>query len=97
MVELAVSGAPATSVEKKIGSRWKDPKRHLWLYGLAVPLSPFIAWLLVHYLHFGLFWATGAIITVKALHELERTGGKTALITMCIGGGQGIALAIERA
>ena len=62
MVELAVSGAPATSVEKKIGSRWKDPKRHLWLYGLAVPLSPFIAWLLVHYLHFGLFWATGAII-----------------------------------
>lgn len=41
--------------------------------------------------------ATGAIITVKALHELERTGGKTALITMCIGGGQGIALAIERA
>ena len=40
--------------------------------------------------------ATGAIITVKALHELQRTGGKTALITMCIGGGQGIALAIER-
>ncbi len=40
--------------------------------------------------------ATGAILTVKALHELERTGGKRALITMCIGGGQGIALAIER-
>lgn len=40
--------------------------------------------------------ATGALITVKALAELERTGGKTALITMCIGGGQGIALAIER-
>lgn len=40
--------------------------------------------------------ATGALITVKALHELERTGGKTGLITMCIGGGQGIALAIER-
>ena len=40
--------------------------------------------------------ATGALVTVKALHELERTGGKTALITMCIGGGQGIALAIER-
>lgn len=40
--------------------------------------------------------ATGAILTVKALHELERTGGKKALITMCIGGGQGIALAIER-
>jgi len=40
--------------------------------------------------------ATGAIITVKALHELERIGGSKALITMCIGGGQGIALAIER-
>ena len=39
---------------------------------------------------------TGAIITTKALYELERTGGKTALVTMCIGGGQGIALAIER-
>lgn len=40
--------------------------------------------------------ATGAIITTKALYELERTGARTALITMCIGGGQGIALAIER-
>ena len=39
--------------------------------------------------------ATGAIITLKALYELERTGGKRALVTMCIGGGQGIALAIE--
>lgn len=40
--------------------------------------------------------ATGAILTVKALYELERMGGKTALVTMCIGGGQGIALAFER-
>ena len=40
--------------------------------------------------------ATGAILTVKALHELERIGGKYALVTMCIGGGQGIALALER-
>lgn len=40
--------------------------------------------------------ATGAILTVKALHYLERTGGKRALVTMCIGGGQGIALALER-
>ncbi|MGL4239053.1 beta-ketothiolase BktB [Tabrizicola sp.] len=41
--------------------------------------------------------ATGAMLVVKALHELERTGGRTALITMCIGGGQGIALGIESA
>ena len=40
--------------------------------------------------------ATGAILVVKALAELERTGTRRALITMCIGGGQGIALAIER-
>ncbi|MEO1688432.1 MAG: acetyl-CoA C-acyltransferase family protein [Pseudomonadota bacterium] len=40
--------------------------------------------------------ATGAIITVKCLHELERIGGRYGLVTMCIGGGQGIALAIER-
>ncbi len=40
--------------------------------------------------------ATGAIITVKALYELERIGGRYGLVTMCIGGGQGIALAIER-
>ena len=36
------------------------------------------------------------ILTVKALYELERTRGKRALVTMCIGGGQGIALALER-
>ncbi len=40
--------------------------------------------------------ATGAILTVKALYELERTGGRHALVTMCIGGGQGIAIALER-
>jgi len=40
--------------------------------------------------------ATGCIITVKALHELQRTGGKFALVTMCIGGGQGIAAVFER-
>ncbi len=40
--------------------------------------------------------ATGAILTVKALYELERSGGRRALVTMCIGGGQGIALGIER-
>ncbi|MBM6592608.1 acetyl-CoA C-acyltransferase family protein [Microvirga pudoricolor] len=40
--------------------------------------------------------ATGTILTVKAAYELARTGGRLGLITMCIGGGQGIALAIER-
>ncbi|MEO8674008.1 MAG: acetyl-CoA C-acyltransferase family protein [Casimicrobiaceae bacterium] len=40
--------------------------------------------------------ATGAILTVKAMYELHRTGGRYALITMCIGGGQGIAAIIER-
>lgn len=40
--------------------------------------------------------ATGALITVKALHELNRIGGRYALVTMCIGGGQGIAAVFER-
>jgi acetyl-CoA C-acetyltransferase len=40
--------------------------------------------------------ATGCILTVKALHELQRTGGRYALVTMCIGGGQGIAAIYER-
>jgi acetyl-CoA C-acetyltransferase len=39
--------------------------------------------------------ATGCILTVKALYELHRTGGKYALVTMCIGGGQGIAAIFE--
>jgi acetyl-CoA C-acetyltransferase len=40
--------------------------------------------------------ATGAIISIKTLYELERIGGQYGLVTMCIGGGQGIALAFER-
>jgi acetyl-CoA C-acetyltransferase len=40
--------------------------------------------------------ATGAILTVKAVYELQRTGGRYGLITMCIGGGQGIAMVVER-
>ena len=40
--------------------------------------------------------ATGCILTIKALYELARTGGKRALVTMCIGGGQGIAAIFER-
>ncbi len=40
--------------------------------------------------------ASGAILTVKAIYELHRTGGRYALVTMCIGGGQGIAAVFER-
>jgi len=40
--------------------------------------------------------ATGAILTVKCLYELKRTGGRYGLVTMCIGGGQGIAAIFER-
>ena len=39
--------------------------------------------------------ATGAILAVKAIYELKRTGGSKGLVTMCIGGGQGIAIAFE--
>jgi acetyl-CoA C-acetyltransferase len=40
--------------------------------------------------------ATGCIISVKALYELQRSGGRYAVATMCIGGGQGIAALYER-
>jgi acetyl-CoA C-acetyltransferase len=40
--------------------------------------------------------ATGCVITVKALYELQRSGGRYALVSMCIGGGQGIAAVFER-
>ena len=40
--------------------------------------------------------ATGAILTIKCMYELHRTGKRYGLITMCIGGGQGIAAIIER-
>ena len=40
--------------------------------------------------------ATGSILVVKALHELQRRGGRYALVTMCIGGGQGIAAIFEK-
>ena len=40
--------------------------------------------------------ATGAILTVKALYELQRTQKRYGLVTMCIGGGQGIAAVFER-
>jgi acetyl-CoA C-acetyltransferase len=40
--------------------------------------------------------ATGAILAIKAIYELQRSGGKYALVTMCIGGGQGIAGIFEK-
>ena len=40
--------------------------------------------------------ATGAILTVKLMHALERTGGKTGVVTMCVGGGQGVAAVFLR-
>ncbi len=41
--------------------------------------------------------ATGAILAVKTIYELQRIDGRYGLVTMCIGGGQGIALALEHA
>ena len=40
--------------------------------------------------------ATGSILTIKAIYELHRCGGRYALVTMCIGGGQGVAAVFER-
>jgi acetyl-CoA C-acetyltransferase len=40
--------------------------------------------------------ATGTILTLKCAYELQRIAGRYGLITMCIGGGQGIAMVVER-
>ena len=40
--------------------------------------------------------ASGSILAIKAINELHRTGGRYALVTLCIGGGQGIAAIFER-
>jgi acetyl-CoA C-acetyltransferase len=40
--------------------------------------------------------ATGCILTIKLMHALERTGGTTGIVTMCIGGGQGLAAVFSR-
>ena len=40
--------------------------------------------------------ATGTVLTTRILHAMERDGVKRGLVTLCIGGGQGIALALER-
>jgi acetyl-CoA C-acetyltransferase len=40
--------------------------------------------------------ATGCILTVKLMHALERTGGRTGIVTMCVGGGQGFAAVFQR-
>ncbi|MGX6508829.1 alkane 1-monooxygenase [Rhodococcus sp. SJ-2] len=63
----------AHSQQRRSNQRqWRDPKRYLWLYGLAIPLSPFLAWLLVHYLHLGVFWATGAIMIAVICPLVDR-------------------------
>ncbi len=46
---------------------WRDRKRYWWPLGLLIPLSPFLSWLLVEYLHLGLFWATGAWILILVI------------------------------
>jgi acetyl-CoA acetyltransferase len=40
--------------------------------------------------------ATGAILTIRMMHALERLGGRYGVVTMCIGGGQGMAAVFER-
>ena len=40
--------------------------------------------------------ATGAVLTTRLLHSMQRDGLKRGVVTLCIGGGQGIALALER-
>ena len=81
LVELNEAFAPQVLAVLK-GWGWDDRKR-LNVNGSGISLGHPIG-------------ATGALITVKALYELQRIGGRYALVTMCIGGGQGIAAIFER-
>lgn len=62
-----------TDTRGDVGDRdWRDPKRYMWLCGLMIPLSPFLAYVLTHYLHLGVFWATGAIMIVVICPLIDR-------------------------
>ncbi|UYP18443.1 alkane 1-monooxygenase [Rhodococcus sp. Z13] len=52
----------SSSRRKEQYDGWRDPKRYFWLYGLVIPLSPFIGYFLVKYLKLGVFWASGALV-----------------------------------
>ncbi|GAC69618.1 alkane 1-monooxygenase [Gordonia soli] len=57
------------------GDLWRDPKRHFWLCGIVIPLSPFLSWVLVHYLKLGIFWASGALLVGVIIPIVDRFTG----------------------
>ncbi|WP_345349176.1 alkane 1-monooxygenase [Rhodococcus olei] len=56
-------------------SRWRDPRRYLWLLGLVIPLTPFLAWLGVHLFGLGLFWAAGGIVMLVVIPIVDLVVG----------------------
>ncbi|WP_420751346.1 alkane 1-monooxygenase [Rhodococcus sp. O3] len=55
--------------------QWRDPNRYLWLCALLIPLSPFLAWVLVRWLNLGLFWAAGALVIAVLVPVVDRLAG----------------------
>ena len=56
-------------------AQWRDRKRYWWPLALLIPMSPFVSWLLVEYLHWGLFWATGAWILLLLVPLVDYIAG----------------------
>ncbi|RKN59428.1 alkane 1-monooxygenase, partial [Streptomyces klenkii] len=66
----------ATAAEFGEQATWRDPKRYLWLLGLAVPLFPFMAWGLVEATGWGVFWWTGPIVLYGIIPAVDLLIGK---------------------
>jgi acetyl-CoA C-acetyltransferase len=82
-IDLVEANEAFSSIAVTVGRELGVPEQKLNPLGGAVALGHPIG-------------ATGAILTVKVLHELRRTGGRYGLVTLCIGGGMGIAAIFER-
>ena len=64
--------------EPPLEARWTDPKRYLWLFGLVVPLVPFIAYALVELTGLGIMWWAGPFVVFVLIPFLDQAIGKDA-------------------
>ncbi len=68
----------AATAEPELELTWRDPKRHLWLLGLVVPMIPFLAWALVAITGLGVFWWFGPFLVFGVIPFFDQVIGKDA-------------------
>ena len=68
------ANANGTGISSATHPEWRDPHKGLWLAGLVIPLTPFIAWGLVSLLGPGVFWLAG-LLTIAVVPSLDRFYG----------------------